>query len=55
MRGRSALRIKQYSYGNKNTICGRELCHLVRVVSLTTGFSLRRDVRYSKDNEINLA
>ena len=39
MRGTGALGIKQDSYENKNTICSRVLYHLVRVVSLTTGFS----------------
>ena len=47
MMGRSALGIKQDSYENQNTICDRELCHLVMVVSLTTGFSPHRDVGYN--------
>jgi hypothetical protein len=44
MRERIALRIKQDSYEISNDNCVRDLYHLVRVVSLTTGFSLRRDV-----------
>jgi len=44
VRSMVALTIKQDSYENQNANCGRDLYHLVRVVSLTTGFSLRRDV-----------
>lgn len=42
MREKGGLRIKQDSYENQNNVCGHELCHLVRMACLTTGFSLRR-------------
>jgi hypothetical protein len=38
------LGIKPDNYEKYNTIRGREFCHLVKVVSITTGFSFRRDV-----------
>ena len=44
MRGKSVRGIKQDSYKYQNTVSGREPFNLVRVVSLTTGFSFRGDV-----------
>jgi hypothetical protein len=40
------LKLKQDNYEILNIIRGRELCHLVEVVSFTTGFSPGRDVGY---------